>query len=289
MQNYLGMIKKIGNIIVIIYPIYCLLYSIWLLYSTDEYWDIYWDGYYLFISALTFLTIIGFFIFLLFLFLSDLRPAWRILSSLFSIPMICCVVSAWFILPSYTQVDKSRFEDHKYFFLYDHFFLSDSYDWILLECPRFGIKCNKILLFQDEFGEYYGSSSDAKFVVDGNNQELHVIIGDDLLYTIGYPTREYLYFYKWENRIGDYTYHFHRSENNGSVIYGLDECNSSFACSKIPFAYITSKNDDGDFYINIDETTNSLIIKKWDPDSVLIFSYDGKPHCYVEACSIPDY
>jgi hypothetical protein len=129
--------------------------------------------------------------------------------------------------------------------------------------------------------------------VDGISQELHVVIDRDVFYTIGSPTREYIHF-PTEMKLGDYTYHLSRYERESSAFYNLYKCNFHFTCEKMPFLYTISRKEDEErqYHIQGDFFTNDIEISSYDRWSGLpwqtVFSYDDEPHCFVEACSIPD-
>lgn len=295
MKKILKINKRIANMIVLGYPIFCLLYLIWLgiLYTNvfgGAPGDIYWDGFYLFTILIKLLTFIGFFLFLISLFNSSLHPAW-IASSIIAVPMALTIFWLWLLFPTNIQVDKAQFNNRTYFILYSRNFLN-YYNWILFECPPLQISCERISLYYDKYGRY-DKSSNARFIVDSIGQELHVVINHDVFYTIGSPTREYVRFLS-ETKLRDYTYHLSRYESEGSVFYNLYKCNFHFTCVKMPFLYKISKEKDQDrqYHIQGDFFTNEIEVWTFDRWSGLpwetVFSYDNAPHCYVEACSIPD-
>jgi len=285
-------IKKIANLFVIGYPGSSLLYLVWLL-STRK--ILYWDGYNIFNGILIFLIIAGFIPFSISLFVSDLQTGWRIFASLFTFPLLCCSALFWLDLPFYTQMNEIQFDRHKYLLAYHNSMYGEgAYDWYLFECASTGIFCKPTLLYSDEYGEFYNDASLTRLIIDAGANELHAVVDDDLLYTVGQPPRTYVLMLRNAQR-GNYRYHLshHQNLNTDSTIYNLYECDPQYTCTKIPFVYSVSREKTAAidrFFVEIDETTKDVhILRQFAGENAeLIFSYGGQPRCFVQGCSIPD-
>ncbi|HEX2996084.1 MAG TPA: hypothetical protein VHP14_14765 [Anaerolineales bacterium] len=285
-------IKTSINVFVIGYPLFGLLYLVWLL-STGK--SIYWDGYNLFTGIIVFLIVVTFLPFLVTLFISDLHTGWRLLISLLAFPLFCVSTFFWLDLPYYSQVREAQFDGHKYLLTHHNsIYGGDAYDWYLFECSSTGISCTPTLLYVDEYGEFHNDASVAYLIIDQRNHELHVVVDNDLLYTVGDPSRTYIPMSRSARR-ENYSYHLSRYEDQAadSIIYGLYECNAQYACRRIPFAYSISRESAARMRrlsIEIDRETNDVhVLGQFENESAeLIFSYGDQPLCYVKECSMPD-
>ncbi|HEX2994467.1 MAG TPA: hypothetical protein VHP14_06575, partial [Anaerolineales bacterium] len=252
-------IKTISNIFAIGYPLFSLLYLVWLL-STGK--SIYWDGYNVFTGIMVFLIVVAFLPFLISLFISNLHTGWRLLISLLAFPLLCVSAFFWLDLPYYSQMREARFDNHKYLLTYhDSMYGGDAYEWYLFECSATGLSCKPTLLYTDEYGEFHNDTSAAYFIIDQHAHELHVVIDDDLLYTVSDPSRTYVPMGRGVQR-ENYSYHLSRYEDMvaGSIIYGLYECSAQYTCRKIPFAYSIPKEkaQSHKLSIEIDRETNDV-------------------------------
>jgi len=292
MSGTLRLIRSIGNLFVIGYPLSSLLYFMWGLSMKRI---VYWDGYNVLNGVIIFLIIAGFVPFSISLFVSDLQTGWRILASLFVFPLLCCSAFFWMDLPFYKQVNEMQFDRHKYLLTYHNSIYGEgAYDWYLFECARAGILCKATLLYSDEYGEFYNDSSLTSLVIDEDVNELHVVIDNDLLYTVGHPSREYIVMARSAQR-GKYGYNLsqYKDPHTDSLIFNLYECDAQFKCARLPFVYSVPGQGvaaSSRLFVEIDETTHDVhvIRQSASQNAELIFSYGDRPHCHVEECSIPD-
>jgi hypothetical protein len=292
MQGTSKHIKSFSNMFVIGYPAFALMYLLWML-GTRKY--LYWDGYNCLNGLIVFFIVIAFLPFLIALFLSSLRTGWRLSASLLSFPLLCTLAAFALDLPFYKQVNETEFGGHKYLLAYHNsIYDEERYDWSLFECAHAGILCKPIPVYSDAYGEFYNETSVTDLIIDDREEELHVLVDDSLLYTVGQPPRQYIPMARSARR-GNYTYNLARYEDSANqlVFYNLYECDARYNCTKLPFVYsipAESAAEIGRFFVEADHNSNEIRVSSQSSEesAQLIFSYGEEPRCYVTACTVPD-
>jgi hypothetical protein len=285
-------IKVTGNFIAVSYPLSSLLFLVWLLTTRKV---MYWDGYNTLNVVIILLVIAGFLPFLLSVFIADLHTGWRIIISLLAFPLLCSSALLWMDLPYYKQVAETQFNRHKYLLAYHHSIYGEgAYEWYVFECAPGGLPCKSRLFYTDDYGEFYNDASLARLIVDDHAEEMHVVIDDELFFTVGYPSRTYIRTSR-SARLEDYSFNLSRYEEtkSNSVIYHLYACDGQYACTLLPIVYSLSAGEGtaaDRFFVEVEGATREVRVLRQSAGGQpeLIFSYGDRPHCYVAECSISD-
>lgn len=276
-------IETISRAFVTAYPVVIVLYDVWMGLARSV---VYWEEIHSFTSRILCFQGVGFIIFLICLLLANLRTIQSLIVSLLVLTLLCFTSVFWFALPSYEVEDVKELDGHTYMLVYDD--ESDyGYDWTLLDCFPVRFLCKRMSLGSEV--------ENMRLVRDTASGEIHIVYGSTLLYTAGFPNRNYVEMES--SSLGSFSYHISVYERGRNIFFGLYQCDPKFTCMEMPFLLTLSREEverTRGFYVKTEEASGGILVYRKvaadeyadDSSYEKVFTYDGTPHCHVIGCSI---